>query len=567
MILKVSNQKIYKKEFIKINELDKEVFLAGYFFYNDILYDRKNIKSFFNNNISTDCFKYLNGFFNLIIICNKTKEINIYNDRVGAIGLYYHSSSNEIIISDEIKQLTSITNEIDEISMMEMLRFRFTSGKYTIYKNIFKISPASNLTISLKSNLKLNISRYWDYSFNIKNKPLEQVEKEGYDILMSVTKRYNNNFGNKPLGLFLSGGFDSRAILGLMMKNNFTNIKTFSYGHDDCDDIIIAKKINQYYGLNSEILSDNTYCSSLFNKREIYNTIEKIGHTSYYMQGLYNQILLSRLNDIEHIALGDPGFILGIYLSKFDNQIADDQALTDFIFKKNRTGLTSKEISVLMNFTYTDQEIEESLRNRIIESTGSNNDYKILYYKWIQENRFRNYILTSQIDIMIKAGKKIFSPLYDNDFIDYLFSLPPEYYKNYKVYLNILGKHIFTDKFKVLSEIKYDSRGYYKLRNQNYSPTIKNKRIKSLVKLKNKITGKYQKNDLYPLLMLRNKNKTAFNNNINNLMNSESNIFNMKNVKELTKKNISSKFGLKYKVLIILSAILTEQYINDEIQK
>ena len=37
----------------------------------------------------------------------------------------------------------------------------------------------------------------------------------------------------------------------------------------------------------------------------------------------------------------------------------------------------------------------------------------------------------------------------------------------------------------------------------------------------------------------------------------------MQEVKKLIDKNINSKFGLKYTVMIALSAILTEDYINN----
>ena len=77
------------------------------------------------------------------------------------------------------------------------------------------------------------------------------------------------------IGLFLSGGFDSRAMLGLLMKNNnFNKIKTFSYGHNECDDVIIAKDISKIYNLDCEIfaiydITDNP--KSYFKSQKIVN--------------------------------------------------------------------------------------------------------------------------------------------------------------------------------------------------------------------------------------------------------------------------------------------------------
>ena len=566
MFLKVKDQNLTSNNFIEITRLNKKIYLKGHFFYNDILYHKNNIIDLFENNIHDRELTSLNGFFNLIVICEKTKKINIYNDRVGAVGLYYYSSKTEIIISDNIHQISSHlnSNSVDIISMMEMLRFRFTSGKYTLYEDIFKLTPASKISIDFKSKPQINISRYWDYSFKNTNNTIAQSEEEGYEILMSIMKRYRKNINEDKVALALSGGFDSRCVLGLLLKNQFTNLKTFTYGHNDCDDITIAKQIRDTYNLDSSFLSNPNYCDNLFNKSKVDKIVPQIGHTSYYMQGMYNQILLDKLDNIRYVMLGDPGFLLGIYLSKFDSEISSNQTLVKFIHNKNRAGIHADTIQKLLkDKSISNDDILNCIEERMIESMGNSDDYRIKYYKWIQENRFRNYILASQIDMNVNQNKIVLSPLYDNEFTDYLFSLPSNHYKNYKVYLNIIGKHILTDQLKKLANIKYDSRGHYRIKNDNYSPRIRHKKIKSLIKLKNKITGRYQKNDLYPLLELSRKNTLNFRQKISNLIDVNSNIFNMQEVKKLIDKNTNSKFGLKYTVMIALSAILTEDYINN----
>ena len=566
MFLKITDQNLTSNNFIEIERIDKSIYLKGHFFYNNILYHENNILDLFKKNISYNDLTSLNGFFNLIIICKKTKKINIYNDRVGAVGLYYYSSKTEVVISDDIHQISSYlkNKSVDIISMMEMLRFRFTSGKYTLYKDIFKLTPASNLSIDFESKPQLNISRYWDYSFKRKQNTIAQSEQEGYEILMSAVKRYRGNINDDKVAVALSGGFDSRCVLGLLLKNQFSNLKTFTYGHNDCDDITIAKKISNIYNLDSSFLSNANYCNNLFNKSKVDEILAKIGHTSYYMQGMYSQILLDKLDDIKYIMLGDPGFILGIYLSKFDPAISSNQKLAKFIQNKNRAGIHESSIQKLFkDSSLSSDDILNCIEQRMIESMGDSDDYGIKYYKWIQENRFRNYILASQIDMSLNQNKIVLSPLYDNEFIDYLFSLPSDHYKNYKVYLNIIGKHILTGPLKELADIEYDSRGRYKIKNDNYRPRIEHKKIKSLIKLKNKITGRYQKNDLYPLLELSKKNSLNFKQKISNLIDIDSNIFNMQEVKKIIDKNINSKYGLKYTVMIALSAVLTEDYINN----
>ena len=64
--------------------------------------------------------------------------------------------------------------------------------------------------------------------------------------------------------------------------------------------------------------------------------------------------------------------------------------------------------------------------------------------------------------------------------------------------------------------------------------------------------------------MFRKFNKVKFDKKLDSLIDVKSDIFNIDKMKNLIYKNRGSKFSLKYKVLIILSAVLTEQYIKNE---
>ena len=50
---------------------------------------------------------------------------------------------------------------------------------------------------------------------------------------------------DREIGCLLSGGFDSRLITALTVKN-IKNLKTFSIGLPDSPDIIAAKKVSEF---------------------------------------------------------------------------------------------------------------------------------------------------------------------------------------------------------------------------------------------------------------------------------------------------------------------------------
>src|ERR1035438_10655460 len=76
--------------------------------------------------------------------------------------------------------------------------------------------------------------QYWDVPFSEPSPMSEGEALERLDALLGECLRMHL-VADVPLGAFLSGGIDSRAVVGLMSRAGVKDIKTFSIGYDSAE--------------------------------------------------------------------------------------------------------------------------------------------------------------------------------------------------------------------------------------------------------------------------------------------------------------------------------------------
>jgi len=176
------------------------------------------------------CLDYLRGMFSFCIWDQKKNALFLARDRVGKKPLVYFHNKDFFVFASELKALLEdkrIPRELDLTSVADFFTYGYVPSPKTIFKNIFKLPPGHKLWLD-KSGISLK--RYWtpDYSDKIFYKNDLQYE-EKIDELFSEAVRLRL-ISDVPLGVFLSGGIDSSAVLSHMSRNSKGPVKTFSIG-------------------------------------------------------------------------------------------------------------------------------------------------------------------------------------------------------------------------------------------------------------------------------------------------------------------------------------------------
>lgn len=178
-----------------------------------------------------DCVQHLRGMFAFAIWDRKRRRLLMARDRLGIKPLYYYRNGRFLAFASEIKALLEVAGvprEVDGEAFDQFLSLRYVAGPQTMFKGIFRLQPGHTLVADESG---VHIQKYWDidYSSQTSDSPL-QIAASFEEILEeSVRLRL---ISEVPLGLFLSGGLDSSAILATMNKvAPGQTVKTFSVGY------------------------------------------------------------------------------------------------------------------------------------------------------------------------------------------------------------------------------------------------------------------------------------------------------------------------------------------------
>lgn len=198
-----------------------------------------------------ECVKRLNGIFAFAIWDREKREFFIARDHLGVKPLYYFYDQKKFIFSSEIKSILAhpFNKKLNRDALNVYFRLLYIPEPLTPWEKIYKLPPAHYLILNQNG---ARIEKYWEINKfdGLKNKQeaLELIKKE---FLRSVKSQL---ISDRPLGLYLSGGIDSTALLGVMSKLTEKPVETFSVGFDvDVQrekfnaDFELAKKTSAYY--------------------------------------------------------------------------------------------------------------------------------------------------------------------------------------------------------------------------------------------------------------------------------------------------------------------------------
>lgn len=202
-----------------------------------------------------DCVKHLRGMFSFALWDDKKKVLFIARDRVGIKPLYYVQTATSFLFASEIKALLadpSVQSEVEPTLIDRFLTYFYMPGEQTLFKSIRKLAPGHYLTIK---DGQIKTQQYWDLSFTPANRTFDQAVEE-LEHLLSLTVR-DHMISDVPVGVLLSGGVDSSAVLSFAVENTSKPISTFTVGFEGgcTDERPFARMAAKAYGAQNHEIS------------------------------------------------------------------------------------------------------------------------------------------------------------------------------------------------------------------------------------------------------------------------------------------------------------------------
>ena len=378
----------------------------------------------YSNNILEKVLGKIDGYFSAVIYDKTELQINLISDRYGLKPLYFYHRNGLFFWSSEVKgflPLEPFRPEINPEAVNCFMDVGHMIGNLTWLKNVEMLFASAVLTYDINKGRILKKSRYWNWS-EIKPEKIEFDDASvtlGKLIKKSVNKRIHPS---KKIGVSLSGGLDSRAILSSI--DDASNVFTYTFGAKDSLDAEIASMVAQikksphlFIELNENNWLDNRF-------RGIWRSDGMLHFM--HMQGC---ITHNKIIELCNISLYGTRVGGGYFLKKLKN-------------KQLNKRISKSSASLIFGSYIKHDDTDDSFYDV---------DHIDPYFI---NNRIRMF--TNRGCIAVSEGIEHRNPLLDNDIVEFTFSLPDEYRINTKIYNQSL-LYTFPEMY---SKIPWEKTGF-----------------------------------------------------------------------------------------------------------
>ena len=198
--------------------------------------------------------EHLVGMWGAAIWDGRNEQLVVSRDRLGIKPVYFTAlPDGGFAFASEIRALLAhpdVTAALDPAALDELLTYRFVPGPRTIFAGIKKLLPGHCARVDASG---LRISRYWDVL--PAPRALSDDEAEARFLAAFDAAVDARMVADVPVGVFLSGGIDSSAILQAMGRDG---VAAFTIGFEDNerdDEIVYARETAAMFGAKHHALT------------------------------------------------------------------------------------------------------------------------------------------------------------------------------------------------------------------------------------------------------------------------------------------------------------------------
>lgn len=177
-----------------------------------------------------DMLEKLNGMFTFAIWDRRTKSLFIARDRLGIKPLYYTVAPDGLAFASEIKAILAVSSGRPRVNL-EMLDAYMSVGyvptERTLFAGIEKLQPGWCMRIDRDGP---HLRQYWDLKPETEEMSEDECIQRSLGLLRDSVRLQLRS--DVPLGVFLSGGVDSSAVVALMHEMGIKDIRTFTVAYD-----------------------------------------------------------------------------------------------------------------------------------------------------------------------------------------------------------------------------------------------------------------------------------------------------------------------------------------------
>lgn len=201
-----------------------------------------------------DALQRFIGMFAFVIYDDIKHKLFACRDRPGVKPFIYYWKNGLFLFGSELKALMlhpDFQKDINVNAIAAFMQYGFVPAPHCIFNDTYKLKPGHYLELDINTSA-LTTTEYWSV-YTAYNKPELKISLP--EAIIETEKILTNAFqyrmvADVPVGVFLSGGYDSSCVTALLQANNRAKIKTFTIGVPDAglNEAPFAKDIAAHLG-------------------------------------------------------------------------------------------------------------------------------------------------------------------------------------------------------------------------------------------------------------------------------------------------------------------------------
>ena len=399
----------------------------------------------------------LRGVFIIAIFDRKSNKLLIFNDRFGLYPLFYSCRAGKLIFAPEMKGIFCdeyFPRKIDLTALAQYVRFQHVLGVRSFFEDIQLLPPASIMTFDVAS-VSCSIQTYWSFN-NIPFNPHisfdEAVEESARLLDRSVKTLSGDKY--RP-GVYLSGGLDSRTILGMIDRRP---ISTLTYGMQNCRDVNYANRIAKVAGSDHYWidLPNGDWVREYF---DLHLEITEGYHSWIHAHGISTLPFARKVMDVNLTGWGGDTVMWNRFVEPRLSSAVDDLALTTHFFYKFNQKYTWPSITEAEERLLYQQPLGNRLQGLAYDSFRSELEPYLYFRPGVKSEYFilrnHDWRLTLNFVIFTRSHVEVRIPYYDYDLFDFMHSLPVDLRRDARIYRSVMQKML-----PELTYIPYDSDNF-----------------------------------------------------------------------------------------------------------
>jgi asparagine synthase (glutamine-hydrolysing) len=207
------------------------------------------------------CLTRLGGMFAFALWDASRKRLLLARDPMGIKPLYYYQTNQTFIFASEVRTLLGtrlVPRKVDLTGVLSYLAFGSVYEPWTIVNEVKALPPGHALTVERGS---VTIREYWNALKSGSTAESDASSGNGTaraDHLPSILRDavVSHLVSDVPVGVFLSGGIDSSALVAVLSQNGI-RANTFSlvFQEEEFDEGVYSRGIARHFGTEHHEIS------------------------------------------------------------------------------------------------------------------------------------------------------------------------------------------------------------------------------------------------------------------------------------------------------------------------